>query len=238
MQEFRAEFIERIERTKSVFSFRFKPQEVLNFIPGQFTQVLFDETNKANRNLNKYLSFSCRPGKEYFELTKRISGSDFSKKLLSLQRGSSVLFKRPMGHCVLGDERGKYAFLIGGIGITPAISILEDIVDQHKTIDICLLYSNLTSEDIPFFAELDAWASATAGIRVVHTVVNCALKDKQCFVGMITKEFVAAQIPDYAKRSFYIFGPPGMVGAMSRICQDLGCLPENVKTENFIGYND
>jgi len=236
MNEFRAEFIERVDRTKSVTSFRFKSPEGFSFTPGQFAQVLFDEADKANRSLNKYLSFSCRPGKEFFELTKRISGSDFSKKLLSLRRGSRVLFKGPGGHCVLGDTHGKYAFLIGGIGITPVIAMLEDIVTHQKPADICLLYSNMTSDDIPFLSELDAWASIAKGLRVVHVVVNCSTKDKKCFTGMITKDFVIKQIPDYRQRIFYIFGPPGMVSAMSGICREIGCLPENVKVENFIGY--
>lgn len=236
MNEFRAEFIDRIQRTKSVMSFRFKPSLQVDFKPGQFAQVLFDEKDKANRNLNKYLSFSCRPGKDCFELTKRISTSDFSKKLLSLRRGNNILFKGPAGNCTLGDARGKYAFLIGGIGITPVISMLEDVAAHQKPADICLLYSNMTNEDIPFLSELDAWANASIGVRVVHIVANCTNKDQKCFTGMITNEIVVNQIPDYAQRIFYIFGPPGMVSAMNAICREIGCLPENVKTENFIGY--
>jgi ferredoxin-NADP reductase len=62
------------------------------------------------------------------------------------------------------------------------------------------------------------------------------MKDKKCFTGMITKDFVIKQIPDHRQRIFYIFGPPGMVSAMSGICSEIGCLSENVKVENFIGY--
>lgn len=236
MNEFQAEFIECVQRTRTVASFRFKPCEDLEFKPGQFAQVLFDEKDKGNRSLNKYLSFSCRPGKEFFELTKRISVSDFSKKLLSLRHRDRVLFKGPAGNCTLGDARGKYAFLIGGIGITPVISILEDIAAHQKPADICLLYSNMTTEDIPFLKELDIWTNASIGVRVVHVIAHCPDKDKKCFTGMITKEIVLGQIPDHAQRIFYIFGPPGMVSAMSAICHEIGCVPENVKTENFIGY--
>lgn len=235
-KEFRAIFVERIERTKTVCSFRFKPQETADFIPGQFAQIIFDENNKANRNLNKYLSFSCRPHLEYIEFTKRISSSDFSKSLLSLTKGDSVLLKSPMGQCILEKPHGKYAFLIGGIGITPVISMLENIVFNKQSADIILLYSNTSDEDIPFHRELEGWAQSLPKIKVVHKVVVCVSRNEKYCIGMITKEFVLEQVPDYKERTFYIFGPPKMVDAMKSICQEIGCLSERIKAEQFIGY--
>mgnify|MGYP001575380045 CR=1 FL=1 len=236
MKEFRAEFIERVERTKSVFSFRFKPQETVDFIPGQFAQIIFDEANKANRNLNKYLSFSCRPQKEYIEFTKRISSSDFSKRLWSLKKGDSILGKGPMGHCALEQVGRKHAALIGGIGITPIISMLEHIAFKKLPTDIHILYSNTTDEDVPFYHEIEGWTKDYPNIKVVHMVFSCVSKDKECFTGIITKDFVLKQIPDYKERIFYIFGPPQMVCAMEDICREIGCSPENIKAENFTGY--
>lgn len=238
IKEFRVEFIEKIERTKSVCSFRFKPQEVevTDFVPGQFAQVIFDENNKTNRNLNKYLSFSCRPHLDYIEFTKRISASDFSKTLLSLKKGDSVLLKSPMGHCTLEKPEGKYAFLIGGIGITPVISMLENIDFNKLSADIIFLYSNTSDEDIPFYKELEGWAQAPLKIKIVHKVVVCASKNERYCIGTITKDFVLQEIPDHKERTFYVFGPPKMVDAMKSICQELGCLPERIKAEEFIGY--
>ncbi len=236
MSEFRVEFIERIERTKSVSSFRFKPQGLIDFIPGQFVQIFFDEKDRANKQLNKYLSFSCRPGKAYLEVTKRLSASAFSSRLLALKKGDSILFKGPMGHCVLDQSSQKAAFLIGGIGITPVISILEHVADKKIKVDARLLYSNMTDEDMAFKEHLDAWAKDNENIKVVYTVVNRVANNCPCFVGMITKDFVISQVPDYQDRAFYLFGPPAMVNAMKAICQEIGCAMSKVKAENFLGY--
>ncbi len=235
-KEFHATFIEKIIRTQSVISFRFKPESPVDFIAGQFLQFIFDEAAPSNRNLNKYLSFSCRPGKDYIEVTKRISASDFSSRLLSLKKGDTVLLKAPLGHCALDKIEGKYAFLIGGIGITPVISMIEDIVFRKLPIDVKLLYSNASDEDVPFKQELDGWIAPSSNINVVHTVVNCVSGDPQYCIGMIDKEFVLQQIPDYKERTFYIFGPPKMVEAMKGICQEIGCLPEAIRAEQFVGY--
>lgn len=236
MKEFRAVFIEKVERTKSVVSFRFKPEQPISFLAGQFLQFIFDETAPSNRNLNKYLSFSCRPGKEYIEVTKRISASDFSSRLLSLKKGDTVLLKGPIGHCAIDRVDGSYAFLIGGIGITPVISMIDDIVFKRLSSDIKLLYSNTSDEDVPFKRELDEWTKSCPNIKIVHTVANCPSGDPQYCIGMIDKEFVLRQIPDYKERIFYIFGPPKMVEAMKGICQEIGCLPETIRAEQFVGY--
>ncbi|HOD11685.1 MAG TPA: FAD-dependent oxidoreductase [Candidatus Omnitrophota bacterium] len=236
MNEYRLKFLERIQRTDTVYSFRFCPCEKIDFVPGQFAQVVFDEQDRNNKKLNKYLSFSCRPGKEYVELTKRFSGSDFSRRLWSLAKGEDVLLKGPMGSCTLDDQHHKVAFLIGGIGITPAISILEHVVFSRLPCDVIMLYSNLLESDIPFRSDLDAWTNHDPSIHVVHTIVDEKPHNNSYRQGMITSEMISCEIPDLKERIFLISGPPAMVSAMNQACRALGCLPENIKSENFVGY--
>ena len=78
---------ERVARTPSVESFRFDLPEKLHFSPGQFGQVIFDPGERKNRDLNKYLSFSSAPERDYVEVTKRLSDSEFSRRLRSLRPG-------------------------------------------------------------------------------------------------------------------------------------------------------
>jgi ferredoxin-NADP reductase len=86
MKEVKVKFIEKIKRTPSVTSFRFLPAEKIDFIPGQFLQIIFDEKNRGNKDLNKYLSFSCSPQRDYIEITKRLSESEFSENWKSFAR--------------------------------------------------------------------------------------------------------------------------------------------------------
>ena len=109
-------FLESVNRTPTVESFRFVPEEKIDFIPGQFLQVMFDVDNAGNKELNKYLSFSCAPGKDYIEVTKRISESNFSKKLTGLNINDSVLIKAPMGNCVFKEEYKRITAIARYIG--------------------------------------------------------------------------------------------------------------------------
>lgn len=229
-------FTERIKRTWAVESFRFLPEEKIAFIPGQFLQVIFDEQNPDNKELNKYLSFSSAPGKDYIEVTKRLSESFFSQGLRSLKAGDEVYIRAPFGNCVFKDEYQKIAFLIGGIGITPVISILEYIVGKKLSTDAVLLYSNRTEADIAFRQELDYWQKSNKNIKISYTITECQPKDSSCEFGRIDKNLVWEKIKDYKERIFFIFGPPKMVEAMQALCIEIGCDRGNIKTENFVGY--
>ncbi len=236
MKEVKARLIERIKRTRTVESFWFSLPEKIDFIPGQFLQVIFDEQRRDNKELNKYMSLSSSPVRDEIEITKRISSSQFSRRLLDLKAGGEVLLKMPMGECVFRQEYKRIGFLIGGIGITPVISIIGYIMDKGLDTDLYLFYSNRTDEDIAFKKELDAWQSENSRLRVTYTVTDCKPKDKTCMFGFISKDLLQKQACDLSERILYVFGPPHMVDAMCNLSLDLACKRENIKTERFIGY--
>ncbi len=236
MKDVKGNLIERIKRTDLVESFRFLPQEKIDFLPGQFLQVIFDPENRNNKDLNKFLSFSCGPEKDYIEVSKKLTDSEFSSKLKCLRQGDEVLFKAPMGNCVFNDDCKRIAFLVGGIGVTPVISILEHITDKKSDTEICFLYSNWTKKDIAFKEELDILSEKNEKIKVVHVLVTCDAEDKGCLKGVIDKNLLESQGDDFYNRVVFIFGPPAMVGAMKKICEEMGIPKDKLRTESFIGY--
>jgi ferredoxin-NADP reductase len=236
MIETRVQLIQRIARTQTVESFRFKPAEKFDYIPGQFLQLIFDEVDKNNKTLNKYLSFSCAPGKEYIEVTKRLSQSEFSGRLKSMAIGDTVLVRAPLGTCVFKPEYTKIAFVIGGIGITPAISIIEDIVGKNLDSDVVVVYSNRSEDDVAFKAELDTWVRQSSNIRSVYTFTGCQPRAATCFFGCIDESLLRNQTPDLKERIVFIFGPPKMVESLRCVCEQVGCSRESLRIENFVGY--
>ncbi|MBU1853314.1 MAG: FAD-dependent oxidoreductase [Candidatus Omnitrophica bacterium] len=236
MKDIKARLIERIKRVSTIESFRFKPKEKVDFLPGQFLHVIFDEGNQNNSELNKYLSFSSSPTKDYIEVTKRLSESAFSQKLRSLKVSDEILLKGPLGNCVLKEEYKKIGFLIGGIGITPVISMIEYIAHKRLDTDVILFYSNRKEDDIAFKEELKYWQSTNKNIRIFFTVTDAEPKDTNCIYGRISRELLIEKAQDIQERIFFIFGPPKMVEAMKNICLGLNCKQENVKMEKFIGY--
>jgi ferredoxin-NADP reductase len=236
MEQLNGRFIESINRTPTVKSLRFILEKKIEFLPGQFLQFLLDRENPQNKELNKYLSFSCSPFRQYIEVTKRISASQFSQRLLALAPGEDVLFRAALGACVFRDEYKKIAFLIGGIGITPAISIIEYIMDKKLDTDVALFYSNKSEEEIAFRIELDDWQRLSQRLKVFYTVTECPPNDARCIRGSINQQLLESRLADIKERICFAFGPPKMVEAMKGLCLGLGCDPEKIKTESFLGY--
>jgi ferredoxin-NADP reductase len=232
----KGKLVERIQRTLEVRSFRFLCEDKIDFIPGQFLKVFFDENDRNNNNLNKYLSFSSSPTKQHIEVTKKISGSDFSQRLTGLNIGDEVLFQAPLGKCVFKDDYKRIGFLIGGIGITPVISILEYVIDKSINTDVVLFYANKTEEDIAFKVELDNWQKKFKNIKVVYFLEDNSQKKEGYIGGVIDKKVLDDNFKDIKTRVIFSFGPPAMVKVMRDLCLESGCREENIKAESFLGY--
>ncbi len=174
--------------------------------------------------------------KEYLEVTKRLSESKFSQNLRNLKTDDEVLLKAPLGECVFKGQNKKIAFLIGGIGITPVISIIEYIIDRKLNTDILLVYSSRTEEDIAFKKELDYWRSLNGNLKIIYTVTDSLPKDESCYFSPINRDLLVWKTDDLKERLLFIFGPPQMVEAMRNLALELGCQKENIKTEQFLGY--
>lgn len=228
-------FEQSLERAGAVKSFRFLPGEKVKFKPGQFAKILFSPLSLADRNLNKYLSFSCAPEEKYLEFTKKLSGSVFSQKLNSLKKGDKIKIQAPLGNCVFGDKDKKIAFLAGGIGITPVISILNYIAKKNIDTEAVLLYSN-RDQKFAFKEELDNLGNKFHNIKIIYTVTAAEPGDTGILGGRINRELLIEKIKIPRETVVFIFGPPAFVLAMNQLSKDIGCVQEKIKKEGFIGY--
>jgi len=226
---------EIIQRTYNVKSVRLEVGRETDFKAGQFLQI----TLNNNPQLKRYLSISSSPTeKGYIECTKKITESDFSKVLAALAAGDVVRVQYPFGRFTLEHNKtgGKVAFLSGGIGITPLRSIAKFAVDKNLGLDMVLLYANRSLRDVVFREDFEAMQKAYAQLKVSHVLCEAA-PNFTCTVGLINSTVIKQEIPDYAQRSFFLCGPPGMVEAMKKILTDELSLPSSqVITENFAGY--
>lgn len=237
MWEFDSEFSEIIPRTPSVKSFRFPIRtDSAPYKPGQF----FFLTIKINgQEAIHHFSFSSSPAdKGYIEFTKRITPHDFSQALDRMPVGGWAHLQGPEGDFVLPAEGTKVALLTGGIGITPARSMLRYIVQRKLNYDVVLLYGNGTFEEIVFRDELDELAASHRSVRVEHVLsgpnIPPGWKGK---AGLISKGLILEMVPDYTERRFYMSGPPKMVMALVEQLSALRISQGRMMRDSFTGYD-
>jgi len=234
--QFETEFSEIITRSPSVKSFRFpvSPEDA----PFEAGQFFFVNIMVNGKKATHHFTISSSPlDRGYLEFTKRITDSDYSRALGEMQPGGWAQINGPMGEFILPDKPRPLAFLTGGIGITPAWSMLNYMYQKKLGYDAVLIYCNATTKDIPFREQLDKMAAESDSIRVVHALSEETSSGWKGERGLLDKEMVKRVIPDYAERLFYLSGPPRMNKAVEKELKELKVSGKKIKQDTFTGYD-
>jgi ferredoxin-NADP reductase len=120
-------------------------------------------------------------------------------------------------HAVFGaiTYKKEGVFLAGGAGVTPFISIFRFLQSKNKIGNNLLVFANKTKDDIILENEFrDMLGDAFINILSDEKVPGY-------HYGMISEEFLRANLPDF-DRQFYVCGPPPMMDAMHQQLANLG----------------
>jgi len=215
-----------------VASFRFEKPPGYTFEPGQHLSLTL-ATREGEQT--KHFTHDEAPADPYLEITTRLSGSAFKDALLGLRPGDVVRITGPRGRMTLPPDAKKAGFLVGGVGVTPAHSIIRDAVQRKTGLTVALFYGNLDERSIPFGDEFDAYAAAHPEISVVH-VLQSPGEDWPGERGFITADIVRRHVDPLDGWHWVVTGPPGMITAMQAVVRDLGIPEDRVSTEAFAGY--
>lgn len=233
-------FIGRVQETSECHIFAFKPEDKFDFQPGQFLRWNLPHSDADERGVKRFFTISSSPTEGEVWIATRINAeksSTFKKALLKLNPGDVLFAEGPKGDFVLPQPLVPMVFIAGGIGITPFRSMLKYLWDSKKTIDITLLYSNRTAEDIPFKSLIDAFDAGSV-LKVVYTITDNIPPDWQGETGFIDAEMIKRYVPDYDKRLIYISGPEPMVQSFETMFAGMGLTGENIRTDYFPGYTE
>lgn len=231
--KFETKFQEIIPRTHDVTSFRFPRPAELDYKPGQF---FFITLKQGDKELSKHFSFSSSPTeKDHIEFTKKFTDHEYSLALKAAKVGDWARVDAPYGQFTFEGEYPKIAFLCGGIGITPFLSICKNATDKTLSSKITLFYGCRTENDIAFREELEELADKNKNLKLVF-MVNEATAQWKGATGIINAEMIKQELPDYKENVFYTCGPPPMVKAMETLIESLGLPKEKLKLEYFTGY--
>jgi len=228
--EYRTEFLERIERTPTAISYRFKMPEGFNFIAGQ--NMLVDLGNKLAHPLS--LS-NCPEEAEFIEFTKRMTGSLYCGRLESLEKGETISVKGPAGKFCFADSSETLVMIAGGIGITPIRSILTSLEKKKENIGtVILIYGNLNREDIAFRDELE-------NIKLPDYHLAHVLSDttgmENAYHGFINADIISKEVPKSSNAHYMVSGPPVMVEAIKKALATIDVAEDRIRTDIFLGYS-
>ena len=221
-----------IKRTHDVKSFRFPKPSSFTYKAGQFMVITL---RGEKGEIRKHFTISSSPTEDFIELTKKLTESEFTKTLDGLKMGDWARIDGPHGRFTFEGEFKKIGMLSGGIGITPLRSMCRYCADMQLDTDIVVLYGNRSEKDIVFKKELEALQKENENFKAILCVGE-ATSEWTGYTGRIDALMVEKEIPDYRERVFYVCGPPAMVKAMDGLLEELGVPSDQVRKENFTGY--
>jgi ferredoxin-NADP reductase len=215
------------------FTFVSETGKRFDFSAGQFLtfEVELDGTSES-----RCYSLSSSPRRpETISITvKRVAGGKVSNWLHdNLVPDARIRATGPMG-LFRRPEARKYLFISGGSGITPVMSMLRDLADLARPVDIVFLHAGRTPRDLVFREELSWLAGRMKGLRLLflpETIGN--ERSWAGLSGRVSREILSISVPDARDRIVMCCGPAQFMTAVRRHVSELGVPDDNYFEESF-----
>lgn len=233
VRELRAEITEVHRQSADSVTLTLRPtRRWRGFDAGQFVQLTVEiDGVRHTRCYSPACSQHRRDGR--IELTvKAHPGGLVSQHLFHHAVPGTVVGLAPAdGTFVLARPRPERILLIsGGSGITPVISMLRTLCDEHHPGSVALLHYADSVRDVPYADELRALAAAHENVSVL--LASTADPEGADLTGLFGSEHLEAAAPWHAHAEAFLCGPPALMRSVRRLFEDLG-RADHLHSENF-----
>jgi ferredoxin-NADP reductase len=225
--------VEQVEKhTDSVASYRFAPQgRVPKFHAGQFLHLALDEYHPDRQwPESRVFSIASSPSERADALAVTISVKGrFTRRVFdTLEAGSECWLKLPYGEFLFPPDR-PLVLVAGGVGITPFLSLLKQMLEEKSEQRVSLCYG-VRSAGLYLFGDLLARCEAELPLftRTVYCEDGSAAGSAR---GVLDIAAIHAAAP--AGSVFYLSGPPAMIAAFRGRLRDLGVEGERIRVDDW-----
>ena len=221
-------------------AFYFEKPEGFVYKAGQFADytLINPAETDAEGNIRGF-SLASAPYEDFLMFATRMRDTAFKRVLKRMELGTELTLDAPYGSFTLhNNARIPAVFLTGGIGVTPARSIVLQAAHDKLPHKILLFDSNNRPEDAAFLDELTEVQKENPNYTFVGTMTQMEKSSRAWHgeIGYINKEMLAKYISDLTSPIYYIVGPAAMVDALRNVLNDAGVNTDNIRTEEFTGY--
>ncbi len=200
------------------------PQKRFTYQAGQFLIISF--LDKVIGKESHPFSIVSAPDENVIRLAIKNLG-DHTSKIQQLKTGVRVNARGPFGifNYKLADSK-KQIWIAGGIGITPFVSMAEDLSKTGKNYEINLFYAVNKMEDAVYLERLkEIMALMPDKLRLFPMFNN----DGQS----LSADSVILKSGGFDGKKIFICGPPKMMTQLNSGLLELGVLPNNILSEEF-----
>lgn len=203
------------------------------FRAGQFAWLALDQ-EPWNIDVHPY-SFSSSAalaagGRVEFTIKEL---GDFTSKTGQVPAGAKAWLDGPYGNFVLDADATGAVFVVGGVGITPALSIIRTMRDRGDRRPVWLVCGARRPDAVIAHEELQTLAAE--GWLTLTLVVEEADEDWDGERGLITANLLERVLPPLEDDGLAVFccGPDPMMDVVLPALRRLGATPDRLRAERF-----
>lgn len=203
------------------------------------TMTLINPPETDSEGDSRTFTIASAPHESDLMIATRMRDTAFKRVLKSAPIGTAARIDGPNGEMTLhADPARPAAFLAGGIGITPFLSMVRHAAVARLPHRIYLFYSNRRPEDAAFLDELQKTQQANPNYRLIASMAEPGKSSRPWSgeTGFIRRDMLERHLPGLAGPIYYFAGPPAMTMAMQKMLEELGVTEDAMRSEEFYGY--
>jgi Na+-transporting NADH:ubiquinone oxidoreductase subunit F len=236
IKKYACQCVEIIDLTYDTKKFRLKLKEpeAIDFIAGQYIQLLCPEYKGSNEEVFRAYSISSNPAeKTFIELIIRRVPKGICTTFCFdfLKVGDTVKINGPYGKFRLSNSNAPMIFIAGASGMAPFISILNQMKNADIKRNTTYFFGGNEEKDMFFANLMGQFEIDLAGFKYVPVVARPS-GNWQGQKGLVT-EAVQKSFKSLSGHEGYLCGSPGMIDASIKVLSNLGMKEESIFYDKF-----
>jgi len=232
--------VEKVRESADVTSFVFEARDggpLAPFKAGQHLPIEIRLPDGAGRVQRSY-SLSGAPGDPRYRISVKREPAGLVSRLLhdALGRGGIIDARPPAGDFSLPYGAGPLVLASAGIGITPLLSMLHDLVGAASERPVHVVHGARDGAHHPFREEIARLADGRDTIRLHSFYSRPTAGDVKGrdyhYAGRITGAFLAS-LEDPARADYLLCGPAGFLAEVKADLERHGVREERIRFEAF-----
>jgi predicted ferric reductase len=222
----------RPERDRTtVLTLRPAGHDGLQFEPGQFAWITVGRS-PFSVTAHPFSLCSSAETNGSVEVAIKAAG-DFTSSVATVDPGTPVYLDGPHGVFSIDQYEGAgFGLIAGGVGIAPALSMLETLADRGDVRPVVLFAGNRRWDTVIFRDRIDE-LTHRLNLTVVH-VLEEPPPDWTAETGYLDAGVLSRHLPrGYHRFQFFACGPKPMLDAVEAALVQIGTPPDRIHTERF-----
>jgi len=223
--------------TSTIREFRFelkKPRKI-EYVPGQYVQLLAPAYEGSPEEVYRAYSISSDPadGGHVELVIKLVPGGICTTYCFEhLKEGDGARMNGPYGEFRLSDTDSKAVFIAGGSGMAPIKCMLHHLLSVGSRRSAVYFFGANRVNELFYPDEMRRFETALHDFKFVPVVADPSDEKWDGDTGLVT-EAIDRGIRDVSDREGYLCGNPAMIEAAVAVLKKHGMKEENIFYDSF-----